>query len=79
MKTYCGGYTDPVIIDLSISCRRVVDFTPPPLYPRRKIPGTQWIGDRVGPRIGLEDVERRKVLPLQGLELRTLGRPTRSQ
>jgi hypothetical protein len=32
----------------------------------------------MGPRMGLEDVERRKILPLPGLELRPLGRPARS-
>jgi hypothetical protein len=33
----------------------------------------------VDPRAGLDDVERRKILTLPGLELRPLGRPTRSQ
>jgi hypothetical protein len=33
----------------------------------------------VDPRAGLEDVEKRKFLTLSGLELRPLGRPTRSQ
>jgi hypothetical protein len=33
----------------------------------------------VGPRVGLEDVEKRKFLTLPGLELRPLGRPARSQ
>jgi hypothetical protein len=32
----------------------------------------------VGPRTGLDSVERRKPLPLPGLELRPLGRPARS-
>jgi hypothetical protein len=27
-----------------------------------------WIGGWVGPRIGLDDVEERKILPLPGLE-----------
>jgi hypothetical protein len=31
----------------------------------------------VGPRTGLDDVERRKTLPLPGLKLRPLCRPTR--
>jgi hypothetical protein len=30
-------------------------------------------------RTGLDDVERRKILSLPGLELRSLGRPARSQ
>jgi hypothetical protein len=33
----------------------------------------------MGPRTGLDGVERRKTLPLSRLELRTLGRPARSQ
>jgi hypothetical protein len=31
----------------------------------------------VGPRTGLDDTEKRKFLPLPGLELRPLGRPAR--
>jgi hypothetical protein len=31
--------------------------------------GTHWIEGWVGPRIGLDDVERRKILPLSGLKL----------
>jgi hypothetical protein len=33
----------------------------------------------VGPRTGLDDVEKRKFLPLPGLKLRPLCRPSRSQ
>jgi hypothetical protein len=33
----------------------------------------------VGPRAGLDDVEKRKFLTLPGLELLTRGRPARSQ
>jgi hypothetical protein len=33
----------------------------------------------VGPRAGLDDLEKRKFLTLPGLELRPLGRPARSQ
>jgi hypothetical protein len=53
----------------------VVSFTPRRLYPRRKCPpGTHWIGDWVGARSGLDDVEKRKFLTLPGLELQLLGR-----
>jgi hypothetical protein len=38
-------------------------------------PGDHWIGGWVG----LDDVKRRKVLPLLGFELRPLGRPARGQ
>jgi hypothetical protein len=40
---------------------------------------THWIGGWVGPRAGLDDVEKRKFLTLPGLELRPLGLPARSQ
>jgi hypothetical protein len=44
-----------------------------------RAPGTHWIGDWVDPRAGLDDVEKGKFLTLPGLELRHLGRPSRSQ
>jgi hypothetical protein len=45
----------------------------------RFTPGTHWIRGWVGPRAGLDDVEKRIFLTLPGLELRTLGRPARRQ
>jgi hypothetical protein len=50
--------------------------------PGRFIPGeraaaTHWIGGWVGPRVGQNDVEKRKFLNLPGLELRPLRRPAR--
>jgi hypothetical protein len=47
--------------------------------PRESASGTQWTEGWVGLRTGLDDVERRKILPLPGLEFRNLGRPTRNQ
>jgi hypothetical protein len=38
-----------------------------------------WIGGQVGPRTVLDYVEKEKISPLPGLELRPLGRPARSQ
>jgi hypothetical protein len=35
--------------------------------PGERTPGTHWVGGWVGPRIGLDDVERRKISPLPGL------------
>jgi hypothetical protein len=40
---------------------------------------THWLEGWVSPRVGLDDVEKRKLLPLLGLELRPLHRPARSQ
>jgi hypothetical protein len=57
----------------------VVNFTPRPLYPRGKSPGTHWIGGWVDLRAGLDDVENRKFLTPPGLELRPLRRLILSQ
>jgi hypothetical protein len=42
-------------------------------------PSTHWIGSWVGPRTGLNDVERRKFLTLPELKLRLFGHPACSQ
>jgi hypothetical protein len=47
--------------------------------PGERAPGTHWRGGWVDPITGLDDVEKRKILPLPGLELRPLGGPARSQ
>jgi hypothetical protein len=39
-------------------------------------PDTHWIEGWVGPRAGLDAMEKRKILPLPGIEP---GRPVRSQ
>jgi hypothetical protein len=57
----------------------MVSFMYQPLYPRGKSPGTRWIGGWMDPRAGLDDMEKRKILTLSGLELRPLGRPAPSQ
>jgi hypothetical protein len=53
--------------------------TPGRFTPEERAPGTHWIGGWVGPRAGLDDVEKRKFLSLPGLELRPLCLPARSQ
>jgi hypothetical protein len=65
-----SGYIDPHFLVLGNGWRGMVSFTPRPLYPWEKPPV---------PRVGLDDVEKRKFLTLPGLELRPLGRPARSQ
>jgi hypothetical protein len=57
----------------------VVSFTPLPLYPRGKSPGTHWIGRWTDLRDGLDDMEKLKYLTSLGLELWPLGQPARSQ
>jgi hypothetical protein len=52
---------------------------PLPLYPRERAPGTHFIGGWVDPTAGLDDMEKRKILTLSGLELPPPARPARSQ
>jgi hypothetical protein len=73
-----SGCIDPHFHDLGTSWRWVVIFTPRPLYPRGKIPGTHLIGGWVDVRTDLDDLEKIKFLALPGLELRPLYRPARS-
>jgi hypothetical protein len=49
------------------------------INPGERTPSTHWIGSLVDPRAGLDDVEKRKIFTLPGLELRPRGRPARSQ
>jgi hypothetical protein len=46
---------------------------------RERAPCTHWIRGCVGRRAGLDDVEKRKILTLPGLELLPLVRPAHSQ
>jgi hypothetical protein len=52
---------------------------PAALSPRKDPPCTHWKEGWVGPRTGLDDMEKGKFLNLPGLELRPLCRPARSQ
>jgi hypothetical protein len=65
----CGSvwYYNSTILDLGTSWRRVISFTPRPFYPREIAPGTLWIRGWVGPRAGLETMEKRKIVPLPAI------------
>jgi hypothetical protein len=60
----CGG------VDVSIHW--------PASSPVRSTPGIRWIGGWLDPRVGLDDIEKKKFFILPGLELRPLGRQARS-
>jgi hypothetical protein len=47
--------------------------------PEERAPDTHWIGGWVGPRAGLDDVDKRRFFTRSGIELRPLGLPARSQ
>jgi hypothetical protein len=80
MNTYGGGgYLDPHFLTSALvrgewSASRHFRFTS-----GERDPGNLWIGGRVDPNSGLNNVEKRKFLTLTGLELRPLGRPARGQ
>jgi hypothetical protein len=69
MKAYEGGdgCINPHFLDLGITWRLVVSFTPLPLYPGKRSPRTHWIGGWVDLRAGLDNVEEKKFLTLPGL------------
>jgi hypothetical protein len=58
------------ILDFDTSWRWVVSFMPWHLYP-----GIHWIGGWVGPRTSMNDVKRKKILPLLWLKLCLLSCP----
>jgi hypothetical protein len=60
------------------SLKWVVCFTMRPLYPRGDS-CTHWIAGWVGLKSGTDDVEKRRISLLPGLELGALYRPSRSQ
>jgi hypothetical protein len=82
MKAYLGIYIyiyihillASVLVEGERSDSRSGSFTP-----EERATGAHGIGDWVGPRAGLDIVEKRKFLTLPRLELRSLGRPARSQ
>jgi hypothetical protein len=62
-----SGYIDPGILDIGTS-----ELHAPAAVPSRKRSRYPLDMRLVGPRIGLEDVESRKILPVPGIELRLL-------
>jgi hypothetical protein len=74
-----NGCIDSRILDLGTSWRRVVNFTPRPLYPRGKSPWCTLDRRLCGPQSRCRRHWEEKILLLQVLELWTLGRPARSK
>jgi hypothetical protein len=72
-----SGYIDPSFL-MSVLVRDEWSASRPGRFiPGVRIPGTYLIRGVVGPRVGLDDVEKRK--SLTGLELPPLRRPARSE
>jgi hypothetical protein len=73
VHVYIHVFLTSALVGGELSASRPGRFTP-----GERASCTHWIGGWVGPGTGLDDVERRKFMPLPGLELRPLGCPTRS-
>jgi hypothetical protein len=74
MKMYGGVFLTSAPVRDEWSASRPSRFTP-----GESAPGAHWIGGWVGPRVSLDNVEKRKFLTLPGLELRPLGHLACSQ
>jgi hypothetical protein len=74
-----SGSIYPHFLDHCTSWKWVVSFTSQPLYLRGKSPRYLLNRGWVGPRAGVDDVEKRKFLTLLELELRPPGLPARNQ
>jgi hypothetical protein len=67
------------VVNLGSRWRWLISTTPLPLYPQGNSRSTHCMGGWVGPRAGLDVMEKRKnLLPSQGIESRLLGRPAHS-
>jgi hypothetical protein len=65
MKAY-GGVDVYIQVFLTSAVVGGQLHAPAALPPEEEPPGIHWVGDWVGPRTGLDDVEKRKILPLPG-------------
>jgi hypothetical protein len=74
VDVYIHIFLTSALVGVEWSASRPCRFTP-----GESAPGTHWMGGWKGPRIGLNDVKKRKLLTLLGLKLQPLGRPARSQ
>jgi hypothetical protein len=73
MDVYIHIFLNSALVRGNWSASRPGRFTP-----GERVPRTHWRGGRVGHRAGLDDVEKREILSLSGLELRPLGLPASS-
>jgi hypothetical protein len=80
MKTY-GVVAVQIRVFLTSSLVRGKESASRPgrFTPGERTRRTNWIEGLVGPKAGLDNVEKRKFLTLLGLELRPLGHSGRSQ
>jgi hypothetical protein len=75
MKTRADWRYSSTFLNLGTRWRWVVNFTPLPLYPRGKSPRYPSVGGWVGPTVGLDAMEKWKILYCRESNP---GRPTHS-
>jgi hypothetical protein len=78
MKTYGEAMYRSRNLDLGTSWSDQA-HVPVALSATKFPPCAHWIGGWVGPRTGMDDVERTEKSTLPGFELRSLGRSVRSR
>jgi hypothetical protein len=80
MNTYGGvGVQIKVLLTLTFIRGEWSASCPSHFIPGERAPRTHWIGGWVGPRAGLDNMEKKKCLTPLGLELRPLSHPACSQ
>jgi hypothetical protein len=60
--------TTPPFITFALDGGEWSGLRPCRFTPGERAPGTHWIGGWMGPRFGLDAVEKRQILPLTGIE-----------
>jgi hypothetical protein len=71
MKTYGGsGGIAPIILTSAVDGEEWSASRPGRFTFGETAPSTHWIEGRVGPRAGLDAMEKRKILTLPGIEPR---------
>jgi hypothetical protein len=68
MKTEWSLGITPSFLTLALDGGKLVSFMPLSPYSWGKSPGTHWIRGWMGPRTGLDTMEKRIILPLLGVE-----------
>jgi hypothetical protein len=74
-----SGYTDTRILELELVGGEWSASRPSRISPGERSSSTRRVGGWMGPRTGLDDVEKRKIMPSPGLELGLFSHPAQGQ
>ena len=67
-----NGGVAPLILILFCKLKWAVKFTDRPVQPRERVHGTNFVGEWLGSRAGVDDLEK-SYLPIPGMEPRFIG------